>query len=73
MGNILHKFQVIIFNCCLEKNYFRKIFCFSLSDGNTSKNYPIVLKFDTEIAFLYRRAEFVAQEKRLISNEYISG
>ena len=69
--NILLKSQVIIFICCLEKNYFRKYFRFSLSDRNTSKNYPIVSNFGTEIAFLYRRAEFVAQEKRFISNEYI--
>ena len=71
VGNILLKFQVIIFICCLEKNYFRKNFRFSLSDDNKSKNYPIILKFGTEIAFLYLRTEFVAQKNRFISNEDI--
>ena len=46
-------------------------FSFSLSHDNKSKNYPIVLKFGTEIDFLYLRTEFVAPKNRFISNEDI--
>ena len=43
------------------KLFLRK-FAFSLSHDNKSKNYPIVLKFGTDVAFVYLQIEFVAQK-----------
>ena len=33
-----------------------------MSHNNKSKNYPIVLKFDTNVAFIYLQIEYVAQK-----------
>ena len=73
MGDILLKFQVVIFICYLEKNYLRKDLLFLLSDDNKNKNYPIGFKFVTEISFLYRWIVFVAQKIPFISNKDIWG
>ena len=45
-----------------RKKLFLKNFAFSLSHDNKSKNYPIVLKFGTDVAFIYLQIEFVAQK-----------
>ena len=44
-----------------RKKLFSKKFAFSLSHDNKSKNYPIVLKFGTEVAFIYLQIEFIIQ------------
>ena len=56
---MLLKFQEIIFIGILEKINFEK-FAFSLSHANKSKNYPIVLKFGTDVAFIYLQIKLVA-------------
>ena len=48
-----------------------KIFSFSLSRNNKRKNYPIVLKFGTDVAFIYLQTEFVAQKNRFIMKKDI--
>ena len=63
------KFQKIIFICFLEKNYIWQNLRFRWR--TKSKNYPIILKFGTDEAFIYIQIEFVAQKNRFISNEDI--
>ena len=46
----------------LTKKLLLKKFAFSLSHDNKSKNYPIVLKFGSDVAFIYLQIEFVAQK-----------
>ena len=41
-----------------RKKLFLKKFAFSLSDGNKSKNYPIVLKFGINVAFIHLQIKF---------------
>ena len=59
------KLQEIIFICFFEKINFEKI-CVSLSHDNNSKKYRIVLKFGTDVAFIYLQIEFVGQNNRSI-------
>ena len=54
-----------------RKKLFLKKFAFSLSHDNKSKNYPIVLKFGTDVAFIYLQIEFVAQKNRSITKKDI--
>ena len=54
-----------------RKKLFLKKFAFLLSHDNTSKNYPIVLKSDTILAFIYLQIKFVAQKNRSITKEDI--
>ena len=65
------KLQEIIFICFLGKKLFLKKFAFSFSYDNKSKNYPIVLKFGTNVAFIYHQIEFVAQKNRTIKKKDI--
>ena len=60
---MLLKFQETIFLCFFRKKLFSKKFVFLLSHDVKGKNYPIVLKFGTAVAFIYIRIEFVAQKK----------
>ena len=62
------KFQEIIFISFLEIIIFDK-FAFSLSHDNKSKNYLIVLKFGTDVDFIYLQVEFVAQQNRSITKK----
>ena len=45
-----------------RKKLFSKKFAFLLSHNNKSKIYPIVLKFGTDVAFIYLQIEFVTQK-----------
>ena len=54
-----------------RKILFLKKFAFSLSHDNNSKNYPIILKFGTDIAFIYLQIEFVAQKNRSFTKKDI--
>ena len=47
----------------LKKKLFLKKFALSLSHVNKSKNYPIILQFGTDVAFIYLKNEFAAQKK----------
>ena len=40
-----------------------------MSHDNKSKNYPIVLKFGTDVAFIDLQIEFVAQKNRSITKK----
>ena len=56
--------------------YLRKILFFlklalALSHDNKSKNYPIVLKFVTDVASIQLQIEFVAQKNRFITKKDI--
>ena len=42
---------------------------FLLSDDNKSKNYPIVMKFDTDVAFIYRQIEFVQKNLSIMTKD----
>ena len=58
-----------------RKKLFLKKFAFSLSHDNKSKNYPIVPKFGTDVAFTFLQIEFVAQKisplrKKIFENKY---
>ena len=64
------KFQKIIFICFLEKIIFEK-FAFLSSHDKKSKNYLIVLKFGTDVAFIYLQIEFVAQKNGSITEKDI--
>ena len=52
---------------------FLKKYAFSLPHDNKSKNYPIVLKFGTDVAlaFIYLQIEVVAQKIRSITKKGI--
>ena len=65
------KFQEIILICFLQKNYFLKQCAFSLSHDSKSKHYPIVLKFGTDVAFIYLQIKFVAPKNRSITKKDI--
>ena len=43
-----------------------------MSHDTESRNYPIVLKFGTDVAFIYLQIEFVAQKNRSITKKDIS-
>ena len=47
-----------------RKKLFMIKFAFSWSHDNKSKNYPIVLNFDTDVSYIYLHNEFVAQKNR---------
>ena len=61
-------FQEIIFICFLKKLFLKK-FTFSSSHDNKCKNYPIVVKFGIDVAFIYLQIEFVAQKNRSITKK----
>ena len=52
-----------------RKKLFLNKFAFSWSHDNKSKNYPIVLKFGTDVAFIHLQDEFVAQKNRSITKK----
>ena len=52
-----------------RKKLFLKKFAFSLSHDRKSKNYPIVLKFGTDVAFIYLQMEFDAKKNRSITKK----
>ena len=54
-----------------RKKLFSKKFPFLLSHDYKSKNYPIVLKFGTDVPFIYLQIEFVAQNNRSIKRNDI--
>ena len=54
-----------------KKKLFLKKFAFLLSHDNKRKNYPIVLKFGTDVAFIYLQIEFAAQKNRSITKKDI--
>ena len=54
-----------------KKNFWKGFEAFSLSHDNKSKNYPIALKFGTDVAFIYLQIEFVVQKNRSITKKVI--
>ena len=42
-----------------------------MSHDNWSKNHLIVLKFSTDVAFIYHQIEFVAQKNRSITSSFV--
>ena len=54
-----------------RKELFFKKFAISLSHHNKSKNYPIVLKFGTHLAFMYLKIEYVAQKIGPLRKRYL--
>ena len=52
-----------------RKRLFLKKFAFSSTHDNKSKNYPIVLNFSIDVAFIYLQIEFVAQKYRSITKK----
>ena len=59
------------FHLFFRKKLFLKKFAFSLSHDTKNKNYPIVLKFGTDVTFIYLQIEFVAQKNRSITKKDI--
>ena len=54
----------------LEKLFLKK-FKFWLSHGKSSKNYPIVLKLCTDVAFIYLQNELVTQKPDHYEKRYL--
>ena len=54
-----------------RKKLFLKKFAFLFAHDNKNNNYPIVLKFGTDVAFIYLLIEFVAQKNRSITKKDI--